>query len=257
MTGSGSRLSAAGIVVSIRKDSFVNPLSKASTQVGKVAIQAVDYVVQNRLSDAEWLVAKAKAANPNGTRTQIADAILKRVSTEMAGVGALSGAVAAAPAIGTMASMATSVADVGVAFARISTMIMAVALAYGHDLSDVDLRKQWVYNVLSGSGGQMTEKERKAGDLKKQLGQQAVGAKAAGTAAMGRVNEMVGTRVAARLVEKETLVRLATMIPLGIGAGVGAVGNRALVNSVGRHAKKYFDTWPKADNVTVLRSLKR
>lgn len=235
----------------------MNPLSKASAQVGKVAIQAVDYVVQNRLSDAEWLVARARAANPHGNHTVLADAIISRVAKEMAGLGAVSGAVAAAPTIGTMASMATSVADVGVAFARISTMVMAVGMAYGHDLSDLDTRKQWVYNVLSGSGGQMTEKERKAGDLKKQLGQQAMGAKAAGGAAMGRVNEMVGTRVAARLIEKESLVRVATMIPLGIGAGVGAVGNRALVNSVGRQAKKYFDTWPKAEKVTVLKSLKR
>jgi hypothetical protein len=35
------------------------------------------------------------------------------------------------------------------------------------------------------------------------------------------------------------------------------VGNRAMVNSVGRHAKKYFDTWPKNDAVQVLPALNR
>lgn len=235
----------------------MNPLSKVSAQVGKVALQAVDYVVENRLSDAESLVNRAKAANPGATHAKIADAVVRRVAKEMAGVGAMSGAVAAAPAIGTMASMATSVADVGIAFARIATMVMAVGISYGHDLSDLETRKQWVYSVLSGAGGQLTEKERKAGDMKKNLGQQALGNKTAGTAAVARVNEMVGTRVAARLVEKETLVRLATLIPLGIGAGVGAVGNRAMVNSVGRHAHKYFDTWPKAGRVTDMPALKR
>jgi EcsC protein family len=235
----------------------VNPLSKASAQVGKVALQAVDYVVANRFADAEALVTRARAAKPHGSRTDIAEAVIKRVATEMAGVGAVSGAVAAAPAIGTMASMATGLADVGLAFARIATMVMAVGIAYGHDLSDLETRRHWVYDVLGGAGGQMTAKERKAGDMKKQLGQQALGAKATGTAAMSRVNEAVGARLAARLVETETLVRVATLIPLGIGAGVGAVGNRAMVNSVGRHAKKFFDTWPKAEKVTVLRSVKR
>ncbi len=235
----------------------MNPLSQASAQVGRVALQAVDYVVENRLSDAEALVNRARAANPGAPHAKIADVVVKRVAKEMAGLGAMSGAVAAAPAVGTMASMATSVADVGIAFARISTMVMAVGIAFGHDLSDLETRKQWVYNVLSGAGGQMTKKERRAGDMKKNLGQQALGQKTAGTAAIGRVNEMVGTRVAARLIEKETLVRVATLIPLGIGAGVGAVGNRATVNSVGRHAKKYFDTWPKADHVTVLPALNR
>jgi EcsC protein family len=235
----------------------MNPLSKASAQVGKVALQAVDYVVENRLSDAEAMVRRARTANPGATHAATADAVVKRVAKEMAGLGAASGAVAAAPAVGTMASMATSVADVGIAFARIATMVMAVGIAFGHDLSDFETRKQWVYNVLSGSGGQMTAKERKAGEMKKNLGQKAMGQKTAGTAAIARVNEVVGTRVATRLVEKETMVRIATLIPLGIGAGVGAIGNRAMVNSVGRHAKKYFDTWPKGERVEVLPALNR
>jgi EcsC protein family len=235
----------------------MNPFSQASAQVGRVALQAVDYVVENRLSDAEAMVSRAKAANPGAAHATIADAVVRRVAKEMAGVGAMSGAVAAAPAVGTMASMATSVADVGIAFARIATMVMAVGIAFGHDLSQFETRKQWVYNVLSGAGGQLTKKERKAGDMKKNLGQQAMGNKTAGTAAIARVNEVVGTRVAARLIEKETLVRVATLIPLGIGAGVGAVGNRAMVNSVGRHAKKYFDTWPKNDTVEVMPALNR
>ena len=227
-----------------------NPLMKAKGQVGKVAIAAVDHVVVNRLHDAEMLVNRARAAAPTtATHGEIADAVIKRVATEMAAVGAASGAIAAAPAVGTAASVATTAADIGLAFGRIATMVMAVGLAYGHDMSDVEQRKGWVYHVLSGSGGQLTAGERKAGDLKRQLGEQALGSKTPG-AGVAKINEMVatkvGSKVASRLVRKELAVKVATLIPLGVGAGIGAIGNRSLVRSVGRQAKQYFDTWPKA-----------
>jgi EcsC protein family len=230
---------------------------KAKSQVGKVAIGAVDHVVINRLHDAHALVARARAAlPPNCSHEVIADAVIKRVATEMAAVGAASGAVAAAPAIGTAASVATTAADIGLAFGRIATMVMAVGMAYGHDMSDLEQRKGWVYHVLSGAGGQLTPGERKAGDLKRQLGEQALGSKTPG-AGVAKINEVVaakvGSKVASRLVRKELAVKVATLIPLGIGAGIGAVGNRALVRSVGRQAKQFFDTWPKHHQAALTR----
>jgi hypothetical protein len=233
---------------------LANPLSKMRSQAGKVAVHAIDHVVVNRFHDAEVLVERARKALPQGTRTQVADAIIRRVSKEMAAVGAASGAVAAAPAIGTAASVATTAADIGLAFGRIATMVMAVGLAYGHDLSDVEQRKQWVYNVLSGSHGQLTDSEKKAGDLKKQLGEQGLGTKG-GPTGVSRMNEIVATRVGSkmvgRLVGEEVALKIATLLPLGVGAGIGAIGNRALVNSIGRHAKSYFDTWPKAEQASL------
>jgi hypothetical protein len=74
---------------------LANPLSKMRSQAGKVAVHAIDHVVVNRFHDAEVLVERARKALPQGTRTQVADAIIRRVSKEMAAVGAASGAVAA------------------------------------------------------------------------------------------------------------------------------------------------------------------
>ena len=221
----------------------MNPMSKASAQVGRVAIRAVDFVVANRLGDAESLLEKARASLPTAAPGVLANVIVSRVAREMAGMGALSGAVAMAPAVGTVASLATSAADVGVAFGRISTMIMAVGLAHGVDLSSEEVRKQHVYAVLGGAESQLQPNERKAGELKKMLGKQAVGARTT-LPAIGRVNDVVASRVGIKVVEKLAAkglaVRLATLLPMGIGAGVGAVGNRALVTSVGRTAVAYF-----------------
>jgi hypothetical protein len=226
--------------------SLANPLSKASAQVGRVAVRAVDYVVENRMGDAETLLAKARAGMPTASPSLVAQAIVKRVGVEMAGMGAISGAVAMAPGVGTTASLATGAADVGVAFGRISTMILAVGLAYDVDLSTVELRKQHVYAVLGGAESQLSATERKAGEMKKLLGKQATGARTT-LPAMNRVNEIVaskvGVKVVEKLVTKELAVKLASLLPLGIGAGVGAAGNRALVTSVGRTATAYFSSF--------------
>lgn len=232
-------------------------MSKASAQVGRVAIRAVDFVVANRLGDSESLVERARAGVATAAPGVVAHAIVARVAKEMAGMGALSGAVAMAPAVGTVTSLATSAADVGVAFGRISTMIMAIGLAYGVDLSNEEVRKRHVYAVLGGAESQLEPSERKAGELKKMLGKQAVGARTT-LPAVGRVNDVVASRVGIKVVEKLATkglaVKLATLLPMGIGAGVGAVGNRALVTSVGRTAVAYFASQGATESPRALPS---
>ncbi len=230
---------------------MTNILNRASAQVGKVAMTSVDHVVATRLGQAEALVRKIRAERPTATHAQVADAVIKKFSRELAGAGALSGAIAAAPAVGTTASLATAVADIGLAFARITEMVMAVGVAYGHDLSNDAQRKASVYHVLSGATGELTTVEKSAADMKKHIGKTAVGAKTP-AATTTRIVTKVGTRMVAKLATKEAMVKVASLIPLGIGAGVGAAGNKALASSVGRTAKKFFDTWPKADNKPQL-----
>ncbi len=218
-----------------------NPLSIAAGQVGKVALTAVDHVAVKRFADAEALYERALSARPHADAHGVSTEIIRRVARELGAAGAVSGAVAAAPGVGTSASLATGAADVGLAFGRLTSMVLAVGLAHGVDMSDSDDRRRHAYAVLSGSGQQLTAGERKAGELKKQLGQQAIGKGHGPGGSMGNmVTTKVGTKMLSKLATQETVIKLGSLLPLGFGAGVGAVGNRALVFSVGRAAVKYF-----------------
>ncbi len=226
---------------------LTNPMSLAAGQVGRIALSAVDHVVIKRFDDAVVLERRTRASMPSRSSTDIGAAIIRRVAKELATAGAIAGAVAAAPAVGTSATLATTAADVGLSFGRLAVMVMAVGLAYECDLSDEEIRKQHVYAVLSGSGQQLTESERNAGDLKKQLGNKALSRRDSSSTVPGGLGKMtdlatsrVGTRVISRLAAQEMAIKIGTLLPLGVGAGVGAVGNRALVNSVGRTAQRYF-----------------
>jgi hypothetical protein len=220
-----------------------NPLSAAAGQVGKVALTAIDHVAVRRFSDSELLYERALSGNPQATPDKVSTAIIRRVAKELGTAGAVAGALAAAPGIGTSASVAAGAADIGVSFGRLASMVLAIGLAHGVDLSDPDDRRRHVYAVLSGSGENLTQGERKAGELKKQLGQQALGRNGI-AGPLGNMNNMVtskvGAKVIERLIRQEAAVKLGSLLPLGFGAGVGAVGNRALVFSVGRQAMKYF-----------------
>ena len=216
-------------------------LNRASSQVGQVALSSVDHVITTRLPQAQALIERLRADQPHATAAQVADSVIRKFARELAAAGAASGAIAAAPAVGTTASLATSVADIGLAFARLTEMVMGVGLAYGHNLDDLATRKRWVHHVLSGASGNLTDVERKAGDLKKQLGKTAIATKSP-AATTARLGEKVATKAVGRLAARGSAVKLASLLPLGIGAGVGAAGNRALVNSVGRTAKTFFGT---------------
>jgi hypothetical protein len=200
---------------------------------------AVDRVVATRLPQVEAIVDKLRASQPGATSDELAELVIKKYSRELAAAGAASGAVAAAPAVGTAASLATTVADIGVAFARLAEMVIGVGLAYGHDLSDLDARSDAVYQVLGGATGAMTDGEKSAGKMKKQLGKTVLATKSP-AATTAKVTEIMGTKVLTRLVARKSAVKLASLLPLGIGAGVGAAGNRALANGVGRTAREFF-----------------
>ncbi len=215
----------------------------AAGQVGKVALTAVDHVAVKRFADAEALYERAISARPHADAHGVATEIIRRVARELGAAGAVSGAMAASPMIGTSVSLATGAADVGLAFGRLTSMVLAVGLAHGADLSNPEERRRHAYAVLSGSGDQLTPGERKAGELKKQLGQQALGTRR-GRGPTGGVGNVITTKVAEKMVAKlatqEAAIKIGSLLPLGLGAGVGAVGNRALVFSVGRTAVKYF-----------------
>jgi hypothetical protein len=231
---------------------LTNPLSLAAGQVGKVALAAVDHVAVKRFGDAQALYERVLSANPRATPDALATAIIRRVAGELGAAGALSGAVAAAPGVGTSASIATGAADVGMSFGRLTAMVLAVGLAYQHDLSDPEHRKQHAYAVLAGSGDQLTAGERKAGNLKKQLGNAALDRNSENPVT-GMLTSKVGVKVVSKIAAQSGAVRLGTMLPLGIGAGIGVVGNRALAFSVGRAATRYFADPNVARSSAVLK----
>lgn len=223
--------------------------SPALNAVGKAVLQAVDLAVEQRWDAAVKVATEAEGA----TVDDRVASIVKRFRRELGTMGAASGAVAAAPGIGTGAAAAALVADVGWFAMRSTDLIMAVGAAHGYTNSTADERRAWVLSVLAFG-------EEAADEFSTLLHQidaatavsgQKVSARLAGLAygdaatleALRRVNTNLASRVVSKYGSRRTLVTVGKLLPFGVGAAVGGTANYAMARAVGAQSRRFFSAY--------------
>jgi hypothetical protein len=219
----------------------------AMNAVGKAVLAAVDRAVEQR-----WDAALAMAAEAEGDSVdERIDSIVKRFRRELGAMGAASGAVAAAPGIGTASAAAALVADVGWFAMRATDLIMAIGAANGYTLSTAEERRAWVLSVLAfgeEAAEQFTTLLHQI-DAATEVSGQRVSARLAGLAygdaatleALRRVNTNLATTVVTRYGSRRSLLTVGKLLPFGVGAAVGGGANYAMARAVGTQARRFFD----------------
>lgn len=217
--------------------------------VGKAVLQAVDKAVESR-----WQRAVDLAAEADGdTVDERVRSITKRFRRELAVVGAATGAVAAAPVLGTGVAASALVADLGWFAMRATDLIMAIGAAHGYTGSSVDERRAWVLAVLAfGEEAADQFGELVAGiDTRAVVQGERIGARLAGLAggdvatldALRRINTNLAAQVVAKYGSRRTILTVGKLLPFGIGAVVGGTANYAFVRVVSGQAGKFFDRY--------------
>ncbi|MGI9597338.1 MAG: EcsC family protein [Acidimicrobiales bacterium] len=218
----------------------------ALNAVGKAVLQAVDKAVEERWDRAVRIAAEAEG----DTAEARVRSISKRFRRELGAVGAATGAVAAAPGLGTGAATATLVADLGWFAMRSTDLIMAIGAAHGYTASSPDQRRAWVLSVLAfgeEAASQFTSllSEIDAGAI---VGGERISARLAGLAggdvatldALRRINTSLAATVIAKYGSRRSLLAVGKLLPFGVGAVVGGSANYALIRVVGSQAGKFF-----------------
>ncbi|MEM7321614.1 MAG: EcsC family protein [Actinomycetota bacterium] len=225
----------------------------AMNLVGKAVLQAVDAAVDQR-----WDRALRAAREAEGdTVDERVKHISKRFRRELSMMGAATGAVAAAPGLGTGAAVSALLADVGWFAMRATDLIMAVGAANGYTDSTADERRAWVLSVLafgedaadrflglldefeSGTGaGAVVSADRVTGRLAG-----LAGGDVATLDALRRVNTSLATTVIARYGSRRSILAIGKLLPFGVGAVVGGSANYGLTRVVGAHANRFFDSY--------------
>lgn len=214
--------------------------------IGKAVLQAVDKAVDDRWDRALQLAADAEGETPD----ERVRAISKRFRRELTVFGAATGAVAAAPGLGTGAATATLMADLGWFAMRATDLIMAIGAAHGHTGSTREERRAWVLSVLAF--GEHAADEFSALlegiDASMIVGGERVSARLAGLVggdaatldALRRVNASLAAKVVAKYGSRRTLLAIGKVLPFGIGAAFGGTANYALTRLVGSQANRFF-----------------
>jgi hypothetical protein len=185
---------------------------------------------------------------PHATPAQVIRILETRYLAAVTTGGALTGASAAIPAIGTGASLALSAAETA-GFLEASALFgQSVTEIHGIVVDDPDRARTLVMTLVLGEAGS---------DLVKQLAGQVTGVAPSRNAFWGELVTKnlpraavgpIADRLKRMFIKRFTLTQggnvLGRLIPFGIGAAVGGVGNNLLGRQIVRTSREAFGPAP-------------
>ncbi|MEP7177792.1 MAG: hypothetical protein ABI775_01765 [Pseudonocardiales bacterium] len=183
---------------------------------------------------------RVRAKRPGATPAEVLEQLERRYLTAVVGIGAASGAAAAVPGVGTAAAVGTGAAEIAGFVSATAVYVLAVAEVHGVPVSDPEVRRALVLAVLLGEGA-TAALEGAAGHAPhwaQVIGRTTSRDKVKGI--NGRLAHLLLTRFGAR----QGALLVGRALPLGIGAGIGAVGNAALARAAIAAARRAFGPAP-------------
>jgi hypothetical protein len=199
----------------------------------------IDEVSSNR-----WEAAVKRAADqPGQIRPEKIKALTDSFAREVSAAGAAAGVVAASPAFGTAATLLTATAELAWFTARAGDLILTIAALHGRPDPTVDERRAWLLAVLIYGGSARDEFARAVNEAS--TGMVAVGSdRRLPIGALQLANRAMSKALFRKYGTRRGLAAVGRMIPLGIGAVIGAAANYTAIRSLARNADEFFARLP-------------
>jgi hypothetical protein len=189
-----------------------------------------------------------RRARPDATPAQIITTLERRYLAAVTSGGALVGATAAIPAVGTVASLALSTAETAGFLEASALFAQSVTEVHGIAVTDPERARTLVMTMILGSAGS---------DLVEQLASEVVGVGPARSAfwgelvtknlpksALGGVARRLRSFFLKKFAANEGAGIVGRAIPFGIGAVIGGVGNHLLGRRVVTSSRTAFGPPP-------------
>src|SRR5438067_4624339 len=183
-------------------------------------------------------VEMVRAGNPHLTNDQLAQQLIRSTRRRVAATGALSGAAAIAPGLGTVLAVGTITSQAFYALEQEVELVLGIAIIYGHELSGSDDRVVEALLVVGLASGAVKLRE----DVMIAGGERIAVAAIRGMPGLLLVHGggRVMSRILARFVTSGAARLAARVIPLAIGVAAGAGLDWVAVTGLGRAAMRYY-----------------
>jgi len=210
----------------------------------------IDEVSSNR-----WDAAVKRAADqPGRIRPEKIKALTDSFAREVGAAGAAAGVVAASPAFGTGATLLTATAELAWFTARAGDMILTIAALHGRPDPTVDERRAWLLAVLIYGGSARDELARAVNEASTGI----VTVSPERRLPIGAIqlaNRAMSKALFRKYGARRGVAAVGRMVPLGIGAVIGATANYTAIRALARNADEFFTRLPysaiEADSVDV------
>lgn len=211
-------------------------------------IRMIDTALRLQAPAAASYVRKLREKKPHATDDELVEDVCRKFTALMTATGAGIGGAAALPGIGTAAAVGLTVGE-GASFAEACAFLtLAVAAIRGVDMKDADTRRIVMLGVLGGDKG--TEIIAKA--LGKQgLQWNTVLAGGGGSIVPRLIHTQVSRWIKRKVVARAGTLWLGRLLPFGIGAVIGGVGNRTIARSVTEAVREIFAQGPTVPGEVV------
>lgn len=183
-------------------------------------------------------VEQLRVRHPLFTNEQLALQLIRSTRRRVAATGALSGAAAIVPGVGTVLSIGTITSQALYALEQEIELVLSIAMIYGHELGSSDERVLEALVVVGITSGAVKLRE----DVLVSGGERlAVAAfrRVPGTL-LAHGGSRILTRILARFASTGAAKAAARLVPIGVGVAAGAGFDWIAVTGLGRAAMKYY-----------------
>jgi hypothetical protein len=186
-------------------------------------------------------LARVRERNPSASPAEVVSKLERHYLSAVVGLGGASGAAAAVPGVGTGTALATGAAEIAAFVSATAMFVLSVAEVHGIPVNDPQLRRALVLTVLLGEVGEAAVEGEvlQAPHWAQVLGRSASRERIAG------VNARLARVAMTRFGRRQGALLFGRALPLGIGAGIGAIGNAALARGTIAAARRAFGPPPR------------
>jgi hypothetical protein len=197
-------------------------------------------------------VERLREHSPDATPAEIVDKLEKHYLAAVMASGAAVGSAATFPGIGTLVAMSAIAGETVVFLEATAVFVLAVAEVHGIPADHRERRRALVLSVLVGEDSKHAVAEL-IGPGRTSGAWMSDGAASLPLPAVSQLNSRLLKFFVKRFALKRGAIAFGKMLPVGIGAVVGGVGNRAMGKKIVGNARQAFGNpparWPSTLHV--------
>ena len=195
-------------------------------------------------------VDRLRRANPEAAPSVIVAKLEKRFVGAVTASGAAVGSAALVPGIGTVAAWSAAAGETAVFLEATAFFALAIAEVHGVPAENRELRRALVLSVLVGDDSKHAIADL-LGPGRRSGAWLSEGAASVPMPALAQLNSRLLKRAVRRFALRRSALLFGKMLPIGIGAIIGAIGNRLVGKKIVRNTRKAFGTPPARWPVTL------
>jgi hypothetical protein len=204
----------------------------------RAVLRTLARAIRNREPAIEANVKLLRAGHPHFTNDQLARLLIRSTRRRVATTGALSGAAAIAPGLGTLLALGTVTSQALYALEQEIELVLSIAMIYGHELATSDERVLEALVVVGITSGAVKLREDVLVTGGERLAVAAFRRLPATLLAHG--GSRILSRILARVATSGAARSAARIVPVGVGIAAGAGFDWLTVTGLGRAAMKYY-----------------